>query len=45
MAIHAREKKIDDVASEMEKGFDLVGSTAIEDKLQDGVGKTIENIK
>jgi phospholipid-transporting ATPase len=29
----------------MEKDFVLIGSTAIEDKLQDGVGETIEFIK
>jgi magnesium-transporting ATPase (P-type) len=36
-----REEKIDQVAVELEKGFNLIGSTAIEDKLQDGVGDTI----
>lgn len=29
----------------MEKNFTLVGSTAIEDKLQDGVGDTIQFMK
>lgn len=29
----------------MEKDFILVGSTAIEDKLQDGVGDTIQALK
>ena len=29
----------------MEKGFDLVGSTALEDKLQEGVPETIEMIR
>jgi len=36
-----REEKIDKVAIELEKDFTLIGSTAIEDKLQDGVGETI----
>lgn len=40
-----REEKIDKIATEMEKDFTLVGSTAIEDKLQDGVGETIQFIK
>ena len=29
----------------MEKDFDIIGSTAIEDKLQDGVGETIQSLK
>jgi len=33
------------VACKLEKDFILVGSTAIEDKLQDGVGDTIEALK
>ena len=33
------------VAEELEVEFDLIGSTAIEDKLQDDVGKTIYDIK
>ena len=33
------------VAEELEVDFDLVGSTAIEDKLQDDVGRTIHDIK
>jgi P-type E1-E2 ATPase len=33
-------------ASELiENNFELIGSTAIEDKLQDNVGKTIADIK
>ena len=33
------------MAEELEVDFDLIGSTAIEDKLQDEVGKTIYDIK
>lgn len=40
-----REEKIDAVALELEKNFHLSGSTAIEDKLQDGVGDTIQFMK
>ena len=35
-------EKIEEVASEMERGFTLVGSTAIEDQLQDDVDGTIK---
>lgn len=41
LTIMGREEKIDAVALELEKNFHLIGSTAIEDKLQDGVGDTI----
>jgi len=37
-----RDEKIEEVASEMERGFTLVGSTAIEDQLQDDVDGTIK---
>ena len=33
------------MAEELEVDFDLIGSTAIEDKLQEDVGKTIFDIK
>ncbi len=46
-----REKKnlgkpnlIDDLATEIEKGLSLLGVTAIEDRLQKGVGETIEKL-
>jgi len=45
MTIVGREEKIDQVAVELEKNFTLIGSTAIEDKLQDGVGDTIQFMK
>lgn len=37
-----RDDKIEEVASDMERGFRLIGSTAIEDKLQDDVDGTIK---
>lgn len=40
-----KEQAINKVAEELEVEFDLIGSTAIEDKLQDEVGKTIYDIK
>ena len=33
------------VASELEQEFELIGSTAIEDKLQENVGETIFDIR
>lgn len=36
-----RDDKMEEVASDMEREFELVGSTAIEDKLQDDVDGTI----
>ena len=40
-----KEAAINKVAEQLEVEFDLIGSTAIEDKLQDEVGKTIYDIK
>ena len=40
-----RDAKVDKCAEKLEQGFKLVGSTALEDKLQDGVPETIEMIK
>jgi len=40
-----KEVAMNKVAEELEVEFDLIGSTAIEDKLQDDVGKTIYDIK
>ena len=45
LKIQGREEAIDKVAVDLEKGFTLLGSTAIEDKLQDGVGDTIQFMK
>ena len=41
----AKEKKMIAVEEEIEKGLELVGSTAIEDKLQEEVKETIESFK
>ena len=43
--ISDREAKMEEVAQELEINFHLVGSTAIEDKLQDGVGDAIQSLK
>ena len=40
-----KEEAINEVAEEIELDFDLIGSTAIEDKLQEDVGQTIYDIK
>lgn len=40
-----REGQIEDVANEIENTFELIGATAIEDKLQDKVGDTIAFIR
>lgn len=45
VSIQDREEKMEALASELEKDFDLYGATAIEDKLQDGVPETIADLK
>lgn len=45
VALENREEKVEFVSSEMEMGFTLLGGTAIEDKLQDGVPDTIADLK
>lgn len=40
-----RKAKIDSVGAEVEKDLTLLGTTAIEDKLQEGVGESIEKIR
>ncbi|KAL7542063.1 hypothetical protein ACHAXR_012198 [Thalassiosira sp. AJA248-18] len=44
-SIEDRDKKLTAVAYEIEKGLHIVGATAIEDKLQDGVPETIANLE
>jgi len=44
LALENREEKLDAVYDEIERGLELLGATAIEDKLQDGVGRTIHNL-
>ena len=43
-SIENREKKLTSVAYEIEQGLHVVGATAIEDRLQDGVPETIANL-
>lgn len=45
MSLSDREAKVEKVSEMLENNFRLVGSTAIEDKLQDGVGETIKSLK
>ena len=40
-----KEEHIERCAEELEQNFELIGSTAIEDKLQDDVAETISFIK
>lgn len=40
-----REDQIEEVSSDMERDLRLLGATAIEDKLQDGVPETIADLK
>ncbi|KAK6747023.1 hypothetical protein RB195_000331 [Necator americanus] len=42
--MYNREKKLEAVYEEMEKGMTLIGGTAIEDKLQDGVPEAIARL-
>lgn len=45
MALDDREDKIEQVSGELETDLHLLGATAIEDKLQDGVPDTIADLK
>ena len=45
LALDQREEKLDAVYNQIEKDLDLLGATAIEDKLQDGVPRTIANLR
>ncbi|CAG7855112.1 Phospholipid-transporting ATPase DNF1; AltName: Full=Flippase DNF1 [Serendipita indica DSM 11827] len=45
VALDDREDLIEQVSDEMERGLRLLGATAIEDKLQDGVPETIADLK
>lgn len=44
-AMSKRDEKMAEVADRLERQFDLIGSTAIEDKLQDDVDKAISAMK
>ena len=45
VSIEDREQQIEDVSSKIERDLVLLGATAIEDKLQDGVPETISDLK
>ncbi|KAJ3528331.1 hypothetical protein NMY22_g9457 [Coprinellus aureogranulatus] len=45
VSLDDREEKIEAVCSELEQDLRLLGATAIEDKLQDGVPETIADLK
>ena len=45
IAIDNREEKLDAVYNTIERDLTLIGATAIEDKLQDGVPQTIANLQ
>lgn len=44
VSLENRQEKLDAVYEEIEQGLTLIGATAIEDKLQDGVPETIANL-
>jgi magnesium-transporting ATPase (P-type) len=45
IALDDRQGKLDEVAEEIEQNMTLLGATAIEDKLQDGVPETIASLR
>ncbi|CAA7271006.1 unnamed protein product [Cyclocybe aegerita] len=45
IALEGREDQVEQVSNELEQGLHLLGATAIEDRLQDGVPETIEDLK
>lgn len=45
IAITDRAKKVEEVGAKIENNFDLLGATAIEDKLQDGVSEAIDKLR
>ncbi|KAF5684042.1 ATPase [Fusarium denticulatum] len=44
-SLNDRQQRIEDAGDMIEQSFDLVGATAIEDKLQKGVPETIERLR
>lgn len=40
-----RQKKLEEVGEEVEHGFDLIGASGVEDKLQKGVPETIDRLR
>lgn len=45
VAMDDRESKIEKISDELEQDLRLLGATAIEDRLQDGVPETIADLK
>ena len=45
ISLENREEQVDIVSNELEQKLHLLGATAIEDRLQDGVPETIEDLK
>jgi phospholipid-translocating ATPase len=45
VSLDDRDQKIEDVSDELERDLRLLGATAIEDRLQDGVPETIRDLK
>ncbi|KAM4807898.1 phospholipid-transporting ATPase IC-like [Rhinophrynus dorsalis] len=45
VSLHNREEHLEEVYEEMENNLQILGATAIEDKLQDGVPETIQLLK
>jgi len=45
VSLEQREEKMEDLASALERDLTLLGATAIEDRLQDGVPETIADLK
>jgi magnesium-transporting ATPase (P-type) len=43
--VNNRDEELELVSARMESGMELVGATAIEDKLQDGVSETIKYLR
>ena len=40
-----RDERLDEIYAEIETGLKLVGSSAIEDRLQDAVAQTLQSLK
>ena len=45
ISLEDREKRVEEVSNQLEQDLHLLGATAIEDRLQDGVPETIEDLK
>lgn len=44
-SIHQREERLENVYASIEHGLEVIGATAIEDRLQDGVNETIRFVR